>query len=604
MKKREEIEEKFKWDLSQYAKSVEDCEVKCKKLKELLPNFKKYEGKLNTAETIFECLEKQGKIVVEISKLKVFSSCSKDTDSTNDVFVELNDKVDDLITVFNETTSFIDVEISALDNEFLSKLQHDPEHQNHSNYFKDIIRSKKHILSDKEELILSQLGTFTGGFHQNLSIYESADIKFKPAVDSQGKEHPLSYSTYGEYLESNDEKLRDSAYRNLNGAFANIENLIANNYASHIKMASTFAKIRKYNSVLDAELEGNELSLEFYNMLLKKVKENAPILHRYLKAKKMVLGLDTMKISDVAAAVGKVESKKIPFKNAFSMLLEAVKPLGQEYVKGLKSSISQKWIDIYDNQGKRSGKYSTGVFGCNPLVFLKFNDDIESTTTLAHELGHAMHTYFANKAQPCEKADYPIFLAEIASTVNETLLTMNLINNAKTSEEKIYYINAFLEVVRGTIYRQTQFAEFEKIVFEKYATDKAISKKFLQEEYERLTQEYYGNGVELLPETKLEYGRIPHFYRQFYVYKYATGLLSAVLIVKKFLNNEPNMQEKYIKFLSSGSSLSPLETLKIVGIDLEKEESFDEAFEFIGKIEKDFEHLVQNQKNQNISFDV
>ena len=595
MRKREEIEEKFKWDLSQYAKSNADCESKYKKILEILPNFKKYEGKLIDSKTIFECLEKESKIALEISKLKVYTSCAKNTDSKDDEMAELDDKTDDLCSEFSQVTSFIDVEISALSDDFLRNLQNDPNHQEFSNYFKEIIRSKKHILSDKEELLLSQLGTFTDGFSENLSIFESADLKFKPAVDSAGKEYPLSFSTYGEYLESSDAKLRESAYRNLNGAFAAIENLIANNYASHVKMSTTFTKIRRYNSVLEAELDGDELSLEFYNLLLKKVKQNAKILQNFLKTKKSLLGLEKMKISDVSAGVGKVENKKIPFQDAFNMLLEAVKPLGKEYSEVLKSAITERWIDLYDNEGKRSGEYETGVYGCHPLVFLKFNDDISSTTTLAHELGHAMHSYFSIKNQPKEKADYPIFLAEIASTVNETLLTMNLINNAKTREEKIYYINAFLEVVRGTIYRQTQFAEFEKEVFEKYANDKALSKKFFQETYENLTKEYYGNSVELYPETKLEYGRIPHFYRQFYVYKYATGLLSAVLIVKKFLNNEPNMQQKYIKFLSSGSSLPPLETLKIVGIDLEKEASFDEAFEFIGKIEKDFENLVQNQ---------
>ena len=593
MKKREEIAEKYKWDLSDYALSVEDCEEKLEKFKSYLPKVQAFKGKLTNAETIFECLSLESKISQEVSKILVYAYSRKTEDTSNHEMIELEDKINAFCTELSTASSYIDVEISALDNDFLLALQNNKNHPEFSNYFKAVLRNKKYILSEKEEKIMSQIGTFAGGFGNNMKIYDSSDITFKPALDSNGKEYEVSIANYEKYMSSPDPVLRESMYKSLNGEYKNLENMLANNFSSYVKMVSTLTKIRGYNSVLESKLLGDELTEDFFNLLIKKVKQHAGIFHNFFKTKQKILGLEKLKICDVPTQLGKAESVEISFEEAFDTLLRTLQPLGEEYLSVLKKSVSERWIDVFDNENKYSGQYECACYGCHPLVFLKFNNDISSTLTLAHELGHAMHSYYSNKSQPYENHDYPIFLAEIASTVNETFMCMLLIKNAKTLDEKIYYINEFLDNARATILRQTQFAEFEKLVFEKYAVDMAVSKKFFQDTYENLTKEYYGNMVEMLPETKYEYSRIPHFFRSFYVFKYATGMLSAILIVKKFMDNEPGIQEKYIKFLSSGSSLPPLETLKIVGVDLENPKTFDEAFEFLDKVVKDFENTIK-----------
>lgn len=596
MKKRSEIAEEYKWDLSDYAISAEDCLQKAEAIQKSLDKFKEFENNLKDEENIFKCLELESKISKELIKIGIYADSKFNEDTSNDIYAELMSKVEAALSEASLATSFINVEIGKLSILTLKKLEQNPLHPNFSNYFKEIIRNKKYILSDKEEAILSQMGNFAGGFKANLTFYESSDIKFKPAKDSEGKNHEVTQTTYEKLLSSNDPVLRENVYKSLNGEFANLENTLANNYASHVKMISTFTKIRGYDSVLQAELYADNLSTKLYDLLIKKVKENACIFQNALNAKQQALGLEKMKISDTYADVGKEYDKEISFDNAFETIKLTLKPFGEEYIKVFDLSKAQKWIDFCENQNKRTGAYETCAYGCHPLVFMQFTNDISSTFTIAHELGHAIHSYFSNKTQPYEKSDYPIFVAEVASTVNETLLSLHLINNAQTIEEKAYYQNQFLDQARATILGQTLFAEFEKLVFEKYDLDKALSKKFFQETYENLTKEYYGNNIEILPETKYAYSRIPHFFRQFYVYKYATGMLSALLIVKKFMDKEDGIQDKYIKFLSSGSSLTPLETLKIVGVDLEKEETFDEAFEFLNWVEKDFENSVNNLK--------
>ena len=593
MKKREEIAEKYKWDLSEYALSPKDCEEKLERFKAYLPKLEAFKGRLTNAETIFDCLALGSKVSQEVSKILVYAYSRKTEDTSNHEIIELEDKINAFCTDLSTASSYIDVEISALDDEFLVSLQNDENYPQFSNYFKDILRNKKYILSEKEEKIMSQIGTFAGGFGNNMKIYDSSDITFKPALDSNGKEYEVSIANYEKYMSSPDPILRENMYKSLNGEYKNLENMLANNYSSYVKMVSTLTKIRGYNSVLESKLFGDKLTVDFFNLLINKVKQHAGIFHNFFKTKQKILGLEKLKICDVPTQLGKVGSVEISFKEAFGTLLKTLQPLGEGYLSVLKKAVSERWIDVFDNENKYSGQYECACYGCHPLVFLKFNNDNSSTLTLAHELGHAMHSYYSNKSQPYEKSDYPIFLAEIASTVNETFMCMHLIKNAKTQDEKIYYINEFLDAARATILRQTQFAEFEKLVFEKYDAEKAVSKKFFQDTYENLTKEYYGNMVEMLPETKYEYSRIPHFFRSFYVYKYATGMLSAILIVKKFMDNEPNIQQNYLKFLSSGSSLSPLETLKIVGVDLEKEETFDKAFEFLDMIVKEFENTIK-----------
>ena len=589
MKLRSEIEEKYKWDLSKYCKSVEDFYARLEKVADRAKGFKQYEGKLSDDNALFECLELETEIDKELSLLAVYASLKLSEDNSDRQANEMNEKMGIVISKFSTATSYVDVEISKFKEEKLKALQSNEKFKNYSRYFESVLREKKHTLSKREELLISQLGEFLGGFSSNFDKFTDVDLKFDNIKDSNGKEYEFNQSKYSVYVESKDRTLRENAFKQMNGKHGEFINFLANNYINDVKEDCIFAKIRKYKSALSASIYNEEADEKVYKLLVKKVRKNVGLLQRYFEVKRKMLNLDRFAIYDTFAPVVEEVDKKYSYDEAIELIKEAVSVLGDEYVSLIDRAKNERWIDVYPNKNKSSGAFSTGSYGANPVVLTNYEGNLESVFTLAHELGHAMHTYFSEKFQPIQTSNYVIFVAEVASNVNEMLLLRLLMSRAKTKQERIYYYDHFLKQMRSSIFRQTMFSEFEEFAHREYEKEKPLSPELLCEEYEKLNNFYHGRKVKQIPEMKYEWARIPHFFRSFYVYKYATGLICAIKISHDLTTN-PKFYKDYLKFLSSGNSADPISLLKIADCDLTKEETFDQAFAACEEIIEKWEH--------------
>lgn len=594
MKKREEIEEKYKWDLTEYSISSEACEKELADIQKKFPEIEKFENKLNSDENIYACLKLESEISQVLSRLYVYSSLKLKENAKNSKAVELSEKVGSVCVNFGTITSFIDVEIGELSNEKLKELENNKNYPEFRTYFKAILRHKAHMLSKKEEKLLSQMGEFTSGFSDVFDMFDNADVKFEDALDSKGVPHKLTHATYSLLVESADRELRKNAIINMNKAYGEYNNTIATNYINDVKVGTFFAKIRNYPSALSASIYAEEASEEVYKTLLEGVNNNLKVFHKYFDIKRRQLGQKTFALYDIYAKTCEDFDIKLSYEEALELVKEACKPLGEEYVSLLERAKKERWIDVYENEGKDSGAFSWGAYGVHPVVLTNYVSNCNSVFTLAHELGHCMHTYYSNKNQPYEDAGYTIFVAEVASNVNEMLMLLYLSNKAKTKEEKIYYYDYLLSMFRGSVFRQTMFSEFEYFAHDTYEKTSALSKDILNDFYLELNKRYFGKDVEILDEIKYEWSRIPHFYSSFYVYKYATGLISAMVIARNIFSGKENAKENYLKFLSLGSSLPPVELLKIAGVNLEDKCTFDEAFAFIDGILNDWNKLLEN----------
>ena len=578
MKKREEIEEKFKWDLTKFCKSNDDFYKRLNKLKNKIKTISTFEGKLENDEELFNCLECETALSKEFGFLYLYANLCKKTDNANTVANEMCEKINSLQTTFAVATTFIDVEVSKLSDEKLKTLQKEKKFKDYKRYFEGILRHKKHILPKNEENLLSHLGEFTDGFSENFDVFSDVDLKFGDILDSKGKKHALNQSNYTLFAESEDRTLRKNAFKRMNGKFGEFINFLSNNYINEVKELCVFSKLRKYPSALAGSIYNEEASEKVYKLLIKKVRENVKIMEDFFDIKRQMLNLDTVAVYDTFAPIVKDVDKKFTFDEAIELIKNAVQVLGGDYVKLIDRAVNERWIDVYPNENKDSGAFSWGCYGATPVVLTNFEGNLSSVFTLAHELGHAMHSFLSDKNQPYQTAGYVIFVAEVASTTNEMLLLNYLLARAKTKEEKMFYYNHFLVDVRSTIFRQTMFSEFEEFVHAEYEKGVPLTRELLCKKYQELNNFYHGKSVEQIDEMQFEWARIPHFYSHFYVYKYATGLICAVNIANKLVNHDENQKEKYLKFLSSGSIKSPIALLKSCGCDLEKEEIYDDVF--------------------------
>lgn len=592
MKKREEIEEKYKWDLSEYSKSLQSCEEEIISVEKRFEDIAKFENKLNNDKDIYECLTLESKISEDLSRLYVYSSLKVKENAKDSKAVELSEKVSSVCVKFSTITSFISVEIGELSKEKLTELENNLNYPQFRTYFKSILRQKAHILSKKEEKLLSQMGDFTGGFSDVFDMFDNADVKFQDALDSKGQPHKLTHATYSLLVESSDRELRKNAIINMNKAYGEYNNTLATNYINDIKVGCYFAKIRNYPSALSASIYNEEASEDVYKTLIEGVNNNLDVFHKYFEIKRKQLKQKTFAIYDIYAKTCEDFDINVTYEEALELVKKACAPLGEDYLNLLDKAKNERWIDVYENEGKDSGAFSWGAYGVHPVVLTNFVSNCNSLFTLAHELGHCMHTYYSNENQPYEDAGYTIFVAEVASNVNEMLMLLYLSNKAKTNKEKIYYYDYLLSMFRGSVFRQTMFSEFEYFAHDTYEKTSALSKDILNNYYLELNKRYFGEKVEILDEIKYEWSRIPHFYSSFYVYKYATGLISAMVIARNIYSGKENAKENYLKFLSSGSSLPPIELLKIAGVNLEDKSTFDEAFNFINSILDDWNKIL------------
>ncbi len=587
MKSREEIEEKYKWDLTKFCRDDADFYAKLEKLEKKIPEIKKFEGKLSDDSTLLKYLNFKTKMEDE-SFFLPYAHYRQSEDMSARSANDMVQKRDLVLAKLGTALSEVDIEISKFSLAKLQKLGKGPKFKAYKRYFELEIRHKKHTLSKKEEVLLSKIDEFLGGFSDTFDKLNDVDMKFGKILDNKGKAHELTNSNFSILAASTDRTLRENAFRQLNGKRGEFINTISTNYINDVKADCILAKIKHYKSALAWSIYGEEASEDVYKMLIKKVRENVGILQRFFEIKRKMLGLDKFAIYDTFAPVSAHNSRKFTYDEAIEIIKKAVAPLGEDYVALIQRARDERWIDVFPNKNKESGAYESGAKGATPVVMTNFESDLDGVFTLAHELGHAMHSYFTFENQPTQTASYVIFVAEVASITNEMLLLNYFLENAKDDKEKIAYYDKFLTDMRSTIFRQTMFAEFEEFAHEEYEKEHPLSAELLCDKYEELNNFYHGKKVKQVPEMRFEWARIPHFYSSFYVYKYAIGMICAIKISNKLAKDE-TFAKSYKKFLSSGCVTDPISLLKIADCDLTKEQTFDEAFkvceDFVSKWE-------------------
>ena len=588
---RKEIDKKYKWKLEDIIPSDEAWEKLLIDTQERAKDIVKYQGKLNDKESILQCLRFDDELSMNTEKLYVYAKMRKDEDCSVDKYVGMVDRVKNLLVDVSEKAAYIMPELSANSEEFLQGLASDKDFADYSYTLQLIVKNKKHTLSTAEEVLLAKTGLFSGIFQEAFGMFDNLDIKFDKFTMSSGEKVQLSHGLYGALMQSPERKDRKKAFESMFNAYKDMINTVATLYIGNVKKNVFYSQVRKYQNCLDRATSGEDVSTGVYYRLLDCVNENIPLLHRYVRYRKQALGYSQLHMYDLHVPITGGDSLGVEYEEACKIVKEALKPLGEEYAYLLDKAFNEGWIDVYENKGKRSGAYSWGCFGSHPYVLLNYQKTTHDIFTIAHELGHALHTYYSNATQPYAKADYKIFVAEVASTVNESLLVRHLLSKAK-GEEKKYLLSYLLDMFRTTVFRQTQFAEFEFEAHKMAEEGKPMSAEALCEVYRKLNEKYYvTKGVVNDELIKYEWARIPHFYNAFYVYKYSTGLISALCIADNILKNGESAVADYKEFLKAGGSMSPVEILKLAGVDLTTDAPYEQAMAIFKETLEELESL-------------
>ena len=589
-KERKDVPASRKWNTDDIFASQKEWDDLYASLEGKL-DFSAYKGKLNNAETILACMEAVNAVVKDLSILSVYAFMRRDEDTRLSEFDALQTRVQMLSMKFSANVSFINPEMTALPVEKLEELAADPRLKDYDYTIRGIIKGKPHVLSEEIETLLSQESRIFGGFQQIFSMINNADLPY-PTIRVNGEKVRLTHGTYGLMLHSPDRRVRRAAFKAFNKVYMDLINTITATYVGNIDKDVFLARTRKYNSCLEMALAGEDVDVQVYKNLLDSVNANLPLLHRYFKDRKKILGVKTLHMYDIYTSLVEDAEIRVDYDEAFRIVKEGLAPLGEQYGQLLQQAHDNGWIDVEETEGKRSGAYSISVFGLkHPYVLLNYQKTTGDVFTVAHELGHAMHSYFSERNQPYEKASYKIFVAEVASTVNEVLLLKHLLKTTDDVKLKKYLLSYYMDTLKGTLFRQTQFAEFEYLSHDMAEKGQPLTKDALCQAYLELNKKYYGPAVESDPEIAYEWARIPHLYRRFYVYKYAPGIVSAVSIAERILKEGQTAVDDYFRFLSSGGSDSPVELLKLAGVDLTKPDAFEACMASFKAALEEFEQL-------------
>ena len=594
IRQRCEIPEEDKWAVEDIYPSDEAWEAEAATIEQEKQLLMTYAGHLaDNADKLYEYLTNMERVDQIVSKLAGYSMRRADEDTRVAQYQAMVGKLMGMAVALGAATSFETPEIMAISDETIDRFYAEkPELERYRRYLTNLRRMKAHSLSAEEERLLAAAGEMAQAPDNIYGMFADADLKFEDAIDAEGKAHPLSQGTFVALESGSDRVLRKSAYENLYKGFGNFKNTAAGLLNAQNKQLKFFAEARKYPNAFEAALDRTNVPTSVYLNLIEAVHQNMDKMHRYVRLRKKVLGLDALHFYDVYTPLLPADEQKIPFDVARENILESIKPMGKDYCDVMKSGFENRWIDKYQNEGKRSGAYSSGV-KVHPFVLMNYNGTLNSEFTLAHEMGHAMHSYLSNKTQNPIDAGYVIFVAEVASTCNEALLMEYLLNKTTDKKERIYLINHFLDQFKGTIYRQTMFAEFELFMGRQVAEGKTLTAEMLCAEYKRLNELYYGPDMVVDDQIALEWARIPHFYYNYYVFQYATGYSAAIALSRRILNEGEEAVKDYIGFLSGGCSKSPIDLLRGAGVDMESPAPVNQALVLFGELLDEMEKLME-----------
>ena len=582
-------ESKYNWNLKDIYQNIEDFNKEKKEIQDILKQIKEYEGKIcETSENLYNCYRLYEQALEKYEKVYSYGMLTYHLDMSNQDSIKLFKEVETLGTEFSVATSYITPEITYADenqiNQFIEK---DERLKKYERDIKEILKNKKHILSKEEENLLANYSEVFSASENTFDTLTNTEFKFGTLIDENGKEVELTDSTYTLYLKNQNQEVRKQAFDLMYKKYSEFINTITEMYITNIKTKSTTAKLRKYNSTLEKAVDNDDASIKVYNSLIETIDENISVNYEFLKLKKKMLNLPEMHMYDLYVNPCEEEKDEITFEQAKQEVLNALSVMGEEYVNKLKEAFDNNWIDVYAKPNKRGGAYSMGVYGVHPYVLTNFVNSKRDVSTIAHELGHSMHSYYSNTNQTVIDANYTIMVAEIASTVNEIILSDYQIKNETDKNKKAELLYELLEMIRATFFRQAMFAEFEKIAHEKIENGQMLSSEDLNNIYYNLNKKYFGPDVAIDEQIKYEWARIPHFYSDFYVYKYATGISAAIAIATKIINKEAGFVDKYINMLKQGCSKKSIELLKMVDVDLESKETYLNTIKFYNeKIEE------------------
>ena len=579
------------WDLSKLFSSVSEFNNTYDMVKEEIEDFIKYKDyDLTNKDNLLEVMNKSYEIERVLDRLSAYTSLLFDEDTTNSESLSLKGRVSNLYDLYSNNSYFLVPNLLKIDYSVIKDMLSDERLKGYERVFENIFRYKKYTLSDKEEELLSKIGKMLGNNYDTYEMIKDADISFDSII-VDGKEQELNNSNYTLYIEDKNRDVRKSTFKSLYKTYKQFKESFASTLYGNVKEDVVSAKIRGYSSAMEESLYHDELNMSIYNNLVDTINKHMDVVYKYYDLKKNILGLDELHLYDVYTPIVVDYDKKYDFEEAKKIVLDTVSVLGEDYVNTLRQGYIDRWVDIYPNKGKRTGAYSGGCYDSYPYILLNYQNKFDDVSTLIHESGHSMHSYYSREANSYPYGYYSIFVAEVASTVNELLLSKYMYKHSMDKKEKLFILNRLMALFRATMYRQTMFAEFEKDIYDMVENDEVLTSDLLCDKYYDINKKYFGNNVVIDNEIRYEWERIPHFYYNFYVYKYATGLSAACYIVNRILSGEENAVNDYINFLKCGKSKSPLDSLLVAGVDLSDSKVIEEAVKMFDDTIEEFKKL-------------
>ncbi|CAH0344491.1 oligoendopeptidase F [Bacillus sp. CECT 9360] len=592
---RDEITVEETWRLEDIFATEEDWESEWKGIKEDLAKAESFKGTLgDSADKLFTALQFQDEVFERLGRVYTYSHMRYDQDTTNSFYQGMDDRAKNLYSQAASAFSYVVPELLGIDESRVQQfLQEKEELKLYEHSLEEINKQRPHVLTAEQEALLAQASEVLGASSNTFGMLNNADLVFPTIKDEDGNEVEITHGRYIRFLESEDRRVREEAFKGVYATYGQFKNTFASTLSGAVKNHNFNASVRKYESARHSALSNNNIPESVYDNLVNTVNENLHLLHRYVDLRKKVLGLEEVHMYDLYTPLVKEVKMEVPYEEAKEYLLKGLAPLGEDYLDVLKEGFANRWVDVQENKGKRSGAYSSGTYGTNPYILMNWQSNVNNLFTLAHEFGHSVHSYYTRKTQPYPYGNYSIFVAEVASTCNENLLNDYLLKTIDDEKKRIYLLNHYLEGFRGTLFRQTMFAEFEHLIHEKSQKGEALTADMLTKEYYELNKKYFGSDIVIDEEIGLEWSRIPHFYYNYYVYQYATGISAATALSKQILEEGQPAVDRYIEFLKSGSSDYPIEVLKKAGVDMTEADPIREALKVFDEKLTELETLLQ-----------